>query len=189
MSLLGVKIPKGITCPKWEPITEGKKGCRHYDPNDGKQGLCLLPDEYICVEWQKANQHLMSVPPVTTRPAPAATPQAAGQLHLGGAPLGTQKPHQRSARPASGQNSAPVPLDPSPNVLVSISPEQVDELERAGLEVQLISESELIPDIWLVKKYTGKSRTEITYQSASTIRMIADVFPGARIVAINKPEE
>lgn len=41
-----------ITCARYEALP-GSKRCRHYHPN----GACGLPDEFMCVEWLKANGH------------------------------------------------------------------------------------------------------------------------------------
>ena len=66
-----VQLP--ITCPKYEPVA-GTKRCRHYHPN----GACGLPDEFMCVEWLKANGHAAPAPvtPATTTevPRPEAVP-------------------------------------------------------------------------------------------------------------------
>ena len=53
-----IRLP--ITCPKYEPVA-GTKRCRDYHPN----GACGLPDEFMCVEWLKANGHAAPAP-VTT---------------------------------------------------------------------------------------------------------------------------
>ena len=41
----------GFTCPKYTPKL-GSKRCIHYQ--DG--GTCVLPDEFLCIEWQKAKE-------------------------------------------------------------------------------------------------------------------------------------
>lgn len=50
-----------ITCPAYEPGL-GTKRCRHYHPS----GACLLPDEFMCVEWLKVNAE---APPAPAKPA------------------------------------------------------------------------------------------------------------------------
>ena len=45
-----------ITCPRYDPVP-GTKRCKHYL----KGSTCSLPDEFMCVEWLKANGH--RVPP------------------------------------------------------------------------------------------------------------------------------
>ena len=59
--------PPGITCEKYTR-GEGKR-CIHYAAN----GACALPDEFMCVEWLKANgpKHAHSLPVVTEPPKPA----------------------------------------------------------------------------------------------------------------------
>ena len=59
--------PPGITCEKY---TRGEdKRCIH----DAANGACALPDEFMGVEWLKANgpKHAHSVPVVTEPPKPA----------------------------------------------------------------------------------------------------------------------
>ena len=60
-----VRLP--ITCPKYEPVP-GTKRCRHYHSN----GACGLPDEFMCVEWLKANGHAAAAPvtPAATNEVP-----------------------------------------------------------------------------------------------------------------------
>lgn len=53
--------PSGITCPKYVR-GEGKR-CAHFKAN----GACALPDEFMCVEWLKANAKALPAPP---EPAP-----------------------------------------------------------------------------------------------------------------------
>jgi len=59
--------PPGITCEKYTR-GEGKR-CIH----DAANGACALPDEFVGVEWLKANgpKHTHSVPVVTEPPKPA----------------------------------------------------------------------------------------------------------------------
>ena len=55
-----------ITCPKYEAVA-GTKRCRHYHAN----GACRLPDEFMCIEWLKANGH--AAPGSGSRSSPAST--------------------------------------------------------------------------------------------------------------------
>src|SRR5690606_33354177 len=68
--------PSEITCPRYDPVP-GTKRCKHYL----KGGACALPDEFMCVEWLKANGHHVPPPlppldPVEAKPPsePAPTP-------------------------------------------------------------------------------------------------------------------
>lgn len=69
--------PSGITCPKYVR-GEGKR-CAHFKAN----GACALPDEFMCVEWLKANGKAAPAPP---EPAPA--PRTTEQSHAEAAPRG-----------------------------------------------------------------------------------------------------
>jgi len=55
-----------LTCAKYMPGTDHR--CVHYLPG----GACARPDEFMCVEWLKANGH--SLP----SQAPASAPNAPG---------------------------------------------------------------------------------------------------------------
>ena len=59
--------PAGITCEKYVR-GEGKR-CRHYLANGG----CALPDELMCVEWLKLNDHR----PARPREGPLRQPGSA----------------------------------------------------------------------------------------------------------------
>lgn len=68
-----------ISCPKYLPV-DGRR-CVHYG-----DGPCLRPDEFMCVEWLRANGYLRdplpdarehlrllraTSPPLASRPRPA----------------------------------------------------------------------------------------------------------------------
>ena len=63
-----------ITCPDYERLPEETR-CRHYLQG----GACARPDELMCVEWVKANEHLqnracLGVRPSLSRPRPLPFP-------------------------------------------------------------------------------------------------------------------
>jgi hypothetical protein len=79
-------------------------------------------------------------------------------------------------------------LEPPPfTAAKEISPESIEALEKAVEEIQLVSPD--LGNIWLVRKLTGKNRTELTFSTAATLRLIVDVFPGAQVVAIKQPDD
>ena len=57
-----------FTCPHYDPVPGGKR-CRQY--LDG--GACARPDEFMCIEWLKANGH--PVPPPASAPQVAPAPE------------------------------------------------------------------------------------------------------------------
>ena len=63
-----------FTCSHYDPVPGGKR-CRHY--LDG--GPCDRPDEFMCIEWLKANGHAAppseSPPREDVEPAPATPPE------------------------------------------------------------------------------------------------------------------
>lgn len=195
MSILGVKLPEGITCPDWESKEKGKKLCRYYLRNEDGRGMCELPKNFSCIEWDKANPSKIPQAknlPMSAEALKSSTPGTPGQLYLGGAPLGTRSevdpPRQRAGRQTMGHNPGSVPVEPGADLLTSITTTQVAELEAAGLEFKLAADG-VLSDVWLVPHRTEQDRTEVTFAEASTLRMIADVFPGARVTEIRKPKE
>ena len=181
--------PASILCPKWEPTAPGSKRCRYYiDPGTIQdEGMCKLPDEFLCVEWVRRNgtdeQRLILVPtpptsPVGVRPPP--DPDAPAPLVLAAQDSPPPRPPAR-LRTTNGevQMAPPRPFEPAKE----IDPSSLEALERVGVEVEL-SAPHLDGGITLVPKRTGRTdRSEITFREAATIRMIVDCFPGAHVTA------
>jgi hypothetical protein len=205
------KIPQGIECPDWEPLPDSilpdgscsSKACRYYlkpDPTSGRvpRGLCQLPKNFSCIEWDRRNPHLVrptrpvsspkaveTVAPVAQAPRQATLPSL-GTLRDADSSEKVQKAPKRSV----GVSARELPYSALPeflsDVLVSVTPEQIERLRKAQLEVCLRSDEPTIGELWLVPKKTGRDRMELTFEEAATIRMIADVFPGARVVGLRK---
>lgn len=155
-----------ISCKKYEPIA-GTRRCKHYLTNGG----CTLPDEFMCVEWLRAN----AAPPTPLeRPAPVAR-------DLFGAPV----------RPAAGEakRSLPVAATPLPARTVgSRKPanglaldEAVASFRERGLEVRIATDQ---GEVWIVPNYTGAERTEVLVEHAALISTVTTAFPGARMMEI-----
>jgi hypothetical protein len=72
--------PSAFTCPHYDPVP-GSKRCRQY--LDG--GACARPDEFMCLEWLKANGH--AVPPPASAPEAASAPKTAEPVATHEAPL------------------------------------------------------------------------------------------------------
>lgn len=172
--------PSGITCPKYVR-GEGKR-CAHFKAS----GACALPDEFMCVEWLKANGHGKRVLPVADEPA-APKPVA---RDLFGNPL------PDVAQPAAKVSTAPAPIalvpkpdaDAQPAVdvdqLRGFTTEDIESFKALGVEVLLHSET--YGDVWLVPAYTGRERKEITPEHAATLARVMSVFPGSHIVSFEK---
>ena len=56
--------------------------------------------------------------------------------------------------------------------------------EELGVEVCIRSEE--LGDVWLVPRYTGRDRKEITPEHAATIHHLLAAFPGARVVSFDR---
>jgi len=177
--------PAGIQCPKWEPVQLGSKRCRYYvDPaGPGKEGLCKLPDELLCVEWVRRNGSAEQRAALATRSSPvraATVPDAPAPLALvHPAPPPPRAPATLSTPQGALQMAQPRPYEPAKEV----DPASLEALERAGVEVEL-SAPHLDGGITLVPRRTGRTdRSEVTFREAATIRLIVDCFPGAHVTA------
>jgi hypothetical protein len=159
---------QGIDCPKYQPCA-GSKRCQHY--LDG--GACALATEFMCVEWLKRNGGIVpqdhptrSMPPEQSALLPTASPAA-------------PEPSQRTVR-------APVTSEPplATHARAPISPEELESFKALGVELRL--DLHEAGPVWLVPRYTGQARKEITPEHAATLRLLLDAFPGARIAAFEK---
>jgi hypothetical protein len=156
-------------------------------------GLCQLPDEFVCVEWarrfgtdeQRAALKLRTYPAGNPAKRPLADPDAPPPLALA-----VQDPPPRRltlVRPPAPPMPRGEPLvapgrvfefQPAPEV----DPAGLEALERSGAEVDLASSSMGIA-ITLVPARTGRTdRNELTYREGAVIRMIVDCFPGSCLV-------
>ncbi len=170
--------PPGITCEKYTR-GEGKR-CVHYASN----GACLRDDEFMCVEWLKANgpKPTHALPVVVEPPKPDARDLFGNPLPEVATPPPTQKP---SAPPASIAKAA---TDAQPTVdvdqLRGFTTEDIESFKALGVEVLLHSET--YGDVWLVPSYTGQGRKELTPEHAATIARVLSVFPGSHVIAFEK---
>jgi hypothetical protein len=141
-----------IGCLRYQPRASSRR-CRHY--LDG--GACALANEFMCVEWLKANRHLV---PQDSPSHGATLAQAA--LLSGLAPPTPEPAHARAP----------------------MRHEEIASFKALGVELCL-DLGEAGP-VWLVPAYTGQARKEITPEHAATLRLLLDAFPGARIGAFEK---
>lgn len=166
-----VRLP--ITCPKYEPVP-GTKRCRHYHAN----GACGLPDEFMCIEWLKANGHA-SPAPVT----PTAT--SAVGLDLFGNPV--TKSRASVAPPPTAPVDAPAVRRDDVPIVRSLTDADISSFKALGLEVRLATEE--VGDVWIVPAYTGADRHELSVDHAALIAAVTSAFPGARVTAlVRKPK-
>lgn len=174
-----------ITCPRYAPVS-GSKRCQHYL----KGGACALPDEFMCVEWLKANGHTVPepLPPVeAVREPPPATqppsPTSKVDRDLFGQPV------KRTAPPQPQHDDEPetrrVPEREAP-VVRNLTDEDVASFEALGVEVCLATEG--CGEVWLVPEYTGRDdRKEISVRDAATLAAVCSAFPGARVTSYERP--
>jgi hypothetical protein len=164
-----------IDCPKYQPRA-GSKRCEHY--LDG--GACALATEFMCVEWLKRNGR--AVP--QDHPSQGATP--AQPAFLPG--LAPPAPAPARATPRPDVSAANVPsvstAEPPPvraPARAPITQEEIASFKALGVELRL--DLDEVGPVWLVPRYTGQERKEITPEHAATLRLLLDAFPGARIGA------
>lgn len=142
--------PSGITCPKYVR-GEGKR-CVHFRAT----GACALPDEFMCVEWMKANGKAPPAPPTPT-PAPRTA----------AVPTQSEVPGADDAAPPRGLTS-----------------EDIETFKALGVEVRLRSET--YGELWLVPAYTGQPRKELTPEHAATVLRVLEIFPGSQVLSFEK---
>lgn len=192
---LAVRQPSAsaFECPKYRPLP-GSKRCQHYV--DG--GACSLPDEFMCVEWLKANGQKVAPPapgieapppkepPPMAPPPPAAKPtdQARDLFGATVSPPVSKEPPRKRPEPATSSSPPTPPEVPAAPPLARISDEDIASFKALGVEVCI--ESESIGQVWLVPDYTGQDRKEISVEHAATLRLVVDAFPGAKVTAFEK---
>jgi len=168
-----------FSCPHYSPLP-GSKRCKDYL----KGGACARADEFMCVEWLKANGH--AIPdnhPVVAPPA----------KDLFGNPVAVPPPppaprSNKQSRPTSPAPTAPRPKEEEePKVIEPIPKDDVESFKALGIEVCLHSEE--IGDVWIVPEYTGQERKELSIEHAATLCMVVGAFPGSKVVAFEKKPE
>ena len=176
-------LPEGITCPRYD-APPGEKRCRHYV----KGGACALPDEFMCLEWLKANGH--AVPPAALTPT-ETTPEPKAQAGPATDLLGRPLPEPEPARPRKAEPPAPStrrlqqveqPEERPP--LRGLTDEDIASFKALNAEACLRSEA--FGEVWLVPEYTGRDRKEITPEHAATICQVLQAFPGSQVVSFEK---
>ncbi len=156
---------RAIACPKYEPAP-GSRRCRHYVAN----GACDLPDELMCVEWLKANEHAPK-PSVPTPPPLERDLFGAAYIHP--APICE---HARATEPVA---STTPPVAPAPLALKAAA---LETFQALGVEVRL--ESDDLGELWLVPAYTGSGRQELSFEHAALIATLCAAMPSARVTAL-----
>lgn len=178
-----------ITCPRYDPVP-GTKRCKHYL----KGGACSLPDEFMCVEWLKANGHHKQAVDRRLEAGGAARPirsplqpSAFSLQPPDGAPV-RPRPAARSSREPEPASSEPLRPEPDPRdvpVVRNLSDEDIASFKALGVEVCFATED--CGEIWLVPEYTGRSdRKEISARDAATLAAVCSAFPGARVTSFEK---
>jgi hypothetical protein len=178
--------PAGITCERYVR-GEGKR-CAHYVSN----GACALPDEFMCVEWLKANEPgprppESSPPPVV---APVAPPSPAVVRDLFGNPVPQVEAPAPKPSPAHHPVVAAPVVQPTPidiSRLRGFTTEDIESFKALGVEVCLQSES--FGELWLVPAYTGQPRRELTPEHLATVLHALSVFPGSRVTGFHPPNK
>lgn len=197
--------PEGITCSDWQPREEGKKACAFVMKGEGGF-LCSKGEHFLCMEWAKANQHLVPSTALVwgkrnesahiasndqSPPSPTpTTPQAElFALTPPPAPQPLPKPNVEPTRPQTSTTHAadlllgkPMPYRPAKE----IPGQDLEALEALGVEIKLSAKN--LPDTWIVAKKTGRTdRFELTFRELATIRLLVDAFPGSKVTGLGLP--
>ncbi|ACY13624.1 hypothetical protein [Haliangium ochraceum] len=142
--------PAGITCPSYEP-RPGTTRCRSY--LDG--GVCTRADEFLCVEWLRANGHAVPESAKASAPVP-------------GERLGTEL-----------SENTPTSSSPAADAVRGLTSEQLASFAALGVEVCLATAE--VGEVWLVPKYTDCDRQELRLDHAATLAALCATFPGASV--------
>lgn len=184
------KLP--ITCSKYEPDLDGRR-CRHY----GGRGACVLPEEFMCVEWLKANGHPVAlavpIPPPITRNffgdpmLSDSAPEAAQELPLPPTPRAVAPPPSPPVQAAPRTAPPPPHRAPRTQVLLTLRDQDIASFKALGIEVKLLDEQ--VGEVWLVPTYTGKDRAELSIEHAALLAAVCAAFPGASVTSfVRKPK-
>jgi len=177
----------GFACEHYDALPDGKR-CRHYLQG----GACARSDEFMCVEWLRANGHAAPSPaPAPAEPAKRPEPKPSAPkvaTDLFGNPL-PDPPRPAPAKPSPTRAPAlHVVRDQAPveerEPLRGFTTEDIEGFKKLGVEVCLSSEA--YGEIWLVPTYTGSDRKELTPEHAATISRVLEAFPGSRVVSFEK---
>ena len=174
-----------FACPHYESVP-GEKRCRNYLTG----GACSRSDEFMCVEWLKANGQAIpqaKCPAAKEQAAETSVQEPGPATDLFGKPL----PAPPAVAPPKKQKSAPTlpctstgPEREERPPLRGLTTEDVESFKALGVEVCVSSEA--LGQVWLVPEYTGKDRKEITAEHAATICRVLEAFPGSTVVAFHK---
>jgi hypothetical protein len=153
----------------------GEKRCRHYVSG----GACARGDEFMCVEWLKANG---------ANPDPDPPPTSNPARDLFGHPV-IEPPRPTPTKPSLAKGTPARELRPqTPAVerapLCGLTPDDIASFKQLGVEVCLSSEA--YGELWLVPEYTGRDRRELTPEHAATIGRMLEVFPGSKVVSFTR---
>jgi len=195
-----------FSCAKGESLCErcaADPACKYFVRGDGHGG-CKVAARFMCMEWEKVHGLRTTPHPASPAPRPAAPPGPAlaplppVDFDLFGAPVLTpeRNPIRKSSgqsRTASEQRYHPLPRseskdapDGQPEPFSEIAA-TAESLAKTGLEVRLDT-GPGGPEVVLVPKRTTQDRIELTYAEGAFLRMVLDVFPSGRVIAITKPD-
>lgn len=184
MSILG-EAHKLRNCPDYAPVTPGSKRCSHY-----RDRLCELPAHPLCEEWLRAN-------PEAELPRDERFADAGLLLQsrpdyrlavIAGAYFGPGWESKLAPDPDPFSDVPDDEPDHDDDGLTSGETRTLDrlpsdiELQRwKDLKCEVCIVSPAIDEVWLVPKYTGTDRDEISIDDAMTMLRVLTAFPGSRI--------
>ena len=163
------KSPRRVECPHYSPIPDSRR-CRHYLDSGG----CDRPDELMCREWLKKNGQAPPAVPAETTGQANSPPEADAR---------PQKASPLQSAPASGPDLSCEEPEPRPQP-PGLTTADIASFKALGVSVCLHTED--LGELWLVSRYSGKDRRELTPEHAATLLQVLSVFPGARVTAFEK---
>jgi len=168
--------PSSFTCEHYSP-RPGSKRCIHYLAN----GACDRADEFMCVEWLKANNQ--SKPEPTKEKTKDDVDRDLFGNPLPPRPKQVEKSPPKIEKPPEPEST---PIVDAPLVR-NLNDEEIASFKALGVDVCIKSED--VGEIWLVPEYTGQDRKEISVEHAATLSAVCAAFPGAKVASFEKKPE
>ncbi len=194
ISTVSLKEDKLFQCQNYSPLSDNNKHCKNYIEG----GACSLPDQLMCVEWLKVNDHKSTTSNISTPDStdqqkpitdllgdPIPDPPPPKKQSQSSATINTNRPTGANTRPYTSTQTGiqPHSSTEAPTAPCGMTAEDIESFKALGVEVCIDSE---MGQIWLVPKYTHQDRMEITPEHMALICYTRMSFPDSRIVSLQR---
>ena len=181
-------------CEAYVPTRGGYK-CQHY----AGKGACSRPDFFMCVVWVRKHPEEAYHLEDQKKPPPEPEKKAEPTLRRRGStkdeyraqPEESRKPVHKPSTNIYDLTSYGVQKQEEDRHLLAqpelLTEQAVESLSQLGIEVTVKAANGT--EVTLVPQLTGKERCELTFEHARALVMMLQVFPGATVEQIEKPDE